>query len=136
MNLEKQKDSFLQLALISICLSFVFYSFHLLEFNSKSFFPSQFHFFSSAEKTSMQSLKVLPESLSGASRLVLGQKININTASISDLEALPVIGKKLAEEIVKNRQEKGKFVKTEDLMRVKGIKEKKFEKIKNYLEVR
>ncbi len=84
----------------------------------------------------MQSLKVLPESLSGASRLVLGQKININTASISDLEALPVIGKKLAEEIVKNRQEKGKFVKTEDLMRVKGIKEKKFEKIKNYLEVR
>ncbi len=60
--------------------------------------------------------------------------VNINTASIEELSTLPGIGKGTAEKIVEYR--KGhKFNKTSDLMQVKGIGEKKFEKIKAKLSV-
>lgn len=76
------------------------------------------------------------ESLPGPSLLVLGAKINLNQATQQDLEALPGVGPKLAEKIVKNRQKEGPFRKIEDLMRVPGIKEKKLQKLRNYIEVR
>jgi len=60
--------------------------------------------------------------------------VNINTASVEELTALPGIGKSTAEKIVEYR--KGhRFNKTSDLMDVKGIGEKKFEKIKSELSV-
>jgi len=60
--------------------------------------------------------------------------VNINTASIEELSALPGIGKSTAEKIVKHRKSH-KFEKISDLMDVKGIGEKKFEKIKSELSV-
>ena len=60
--------------------------------------------------------------------------VNINTASIEELSTLPGIGKTTAEKIVEYR--KGhKFHKTSELMNIKGIGEKKFEKIKAKLSV-
>ena len=60
--------------------------------------------------------------------------VNINTASIEELSTLPGIGQSTAEKIVKYRKEH-KFKTTSDLMEVKGIGSKKFEKIKSELSV-
>jgi competence protein ComEA len=49
--------------------------------------------------------------------------ININTASVNELEALDGIGPVLAERIVAYREEHGPFAAIEDLMQVKGIGE-------------
>ncbi len=67
--------------------------------------------------------------------LPAGKKININSAYALDLEALPGIGEVTAERIIEYREQKKGFKKIEDLMNVKGIGEKKFEKIKDYIVV-
>lgn len=60
--------------------------------------------------------------------------VNINTASVEELSTLPGIGQGTAEKIVNYRKDH-QFKKTTDLMDVKGIGEKKFEKIKAQLSV-
>lgn len=57
--------------------------------------------------------------------------ISINTATSEELETLPGIGPKAAQLIINNRLEQGLFQTLEDLMRVKGIGIKKFEKLKD-----
>ena len=52
-----------------------------------------------------------------------GQKININTASAAELEALPGIGPVLAQRIVDHRQANGPFRTAEGLTEVSGIGE-------------
>ncbi len=61
--------------------------------------------------------------------------VNINTAGVNELVTLPRIGKKIAERIIKFRKMNGKFKRIEDLMKVRGIGEKTFEKIKKRLRV-
>jgi competence protein ComEA len=56
--------------------------------------------------------------------------INLNTATLDQLETLPGIGRKTAERILEHRQKSGGFKKIEELMNVKGIGEKSFLKIK------
>jgi competence protein ComEA len=56
--------------------------------------------------------------------------VNINTASASELEALPGVGAKTAARIVEYRQKNGPFKKVEELMNVRGIGEKNFLKLK------
>jgi|RhiMethySRZTD1v2_1073278.scaffolds.fasta_scaffold739356_2 competence protein ComEA len=53
-------------------------------------------------------------------------RINVNTASARELEALPGIGKGLAERIVEHRQKYGPFGRPEHLIMVRGISEKRF----------
>ncbi|MGB5965249.1 MAG: helix-hairpin-helix domain-containing protein [Sulfurimonadaceae bacterium] len=60
--------------------------------------------------------------------------VNINTASVEELATLPGIGQGTADKIVKYRKDH-KFKTTSDLMEVKGIGSKKFEKIKSKLSV-
>lgn len=61
--------------------------------------------------------------------------VNINTAGVEELQTLPGIGQSKAEAIVKHRQENGNFKSTEDLMQVKGIGAKVYEKISAQVEV-
>ncbi|MCX7919894.1 MAG: helix-hairpin-helix domain-containing protein [bacterium] len=63
-------------------------------------------------------------------------KINVNTASQSELETLPGIGPKLAQRIIQYRQEHGAFQRVEDLILVSGIGPKKMEQIKDSITVR
>ncbi len=55
--------------------------------------------------------------------------VNINVAGIDELQALPGIGPSLAASIVEDRGANGPFSCPEDLMRVSGIGEKKFNKL-------
>ncbi len=61
--------------------------------------------------------------------------ININTASVAELEKLPGIGPGIAERIVAYRQEHGLFRRVEHLMMVRGISERKFRAISSTLAV-
>ena len=61
--------------------------------------------------------------------------VNLNTASATDLEALPGIGAKTAARIVEYRQKNGPFKKVEDLMNVRGVGEKNFLKLKPQITV-
>jgi competence protein ComEA len=56
--------------------------------------------------------------------------VNLNTATASQLEALPGIGARTAALIVEYRQKNGGFKKIEDLMNVRGVGEKSFLKLK------
>jgi len=56
--------------------------------------------------------------------------LNLNTATIEQLETLPGIGRKVAERIIEYRTKSGSFKRIEDLMNVKGIGEKSFLKLK------
>lgn len=62
------------------------------------------------------------------------EKININDASLEDLQTLPNIGPKTAEKIIQFREEE-KFETIEDIMNVNGIGEKTFEEIKEMIRV-
>ncbi len=59
-----------------------------------------------------------------------GALINLNLATVDELQALSGVGEATAKAIVEDRQAHGQFTAIEDLMRVSGIGEKKFEKIK------
>jgi comEA protein len=63
------------------------------------------------------------------------RKVDLNTATKTELMTLPGIGEATAERILLFREEKGRFKKAADLKNVKGIGEKKFEKLKSYIEV-
>lgn len=59
--------------------------------------------------------------------------VNINTASVQELELLPKVGPALAQRIVAFREAQGPFKAPEELMRVKGVGEKTFALLKPYL---
>jgi competence protein ComEA len=65
----------------------------------------------------------------------LPQKIDINRAEPWLLEALPGIGETRAQAIVNYRDDNGPFRRIEDLLKVSGIGEATFEKIRDYITV-
>jgi len=64
-------------------------------------------------------------------KLAPGQKVNINTANKETLDALPGIGPVKAQAIIDGRP----YKKPEDIMKVKGIKQGEFNKIKDLITV-
>ena len=61
--------------------------------------------------------------------------VNLNTATVPQLETLPGIGRATAERILEYRQKNGAFKKIEELMNVRGIGEKSFLKLKPLITV-
>ena len=60
-------------------------------------------------------------------------KVNVNEAGIDQLALLPRIGPAVAQRIVEFREENGAFKTVEDLMLVRGIGEKTFERLAPYI---
>lgn len=63
------------------------------------------------------------------------KRININTASAKELEALPAIGKGLATRIVEHRERYGPFRRAEHLIIVRGISDARFRALRDLITV-
>lgn len=63
-----------------------------------------------------------------------GTRVRINSASVSELQALPGIGPSLAKRIASARQQ-ARFSSVEDLLRVPGIGKAKLERLRELVEV-
>ena len=70
------------------------------------------------------------DQMSGSSSLV-----NLNTATKEELMTLKGIGEAKAEDIIRYREKSGGFKKIEDIMKISGIKEAGFQKIKDNITV-
>ena len=64
-----------------------------------------------------------------------GGKVNLNTAGLEELMTLTGIGQTRAEAIITYREEEGAFQAPEDIMKVDGIKEGIYEKLKDEITV-
>jgi competence protein ComEA len=63
------------------------------------------------------------------------EKVNLNTATLEQLQTLPGVGPAIAKSIVEYRTKVGKFSKIEDILNVKGIGEKKYQQMKDRLTI-
>ena len=61
--------------------------------------------------------------------------VNLNTADIAALMTLPGIGESRAKAIISYREQHGAFAKIEDIMKISGIKQAAFSKIKDKITV-
>lgn len=62
-------------------------------------------------------------------------RINLNTATLEELDALPGVGPSTAQNIITYRETYGGFAAPEEIMNVKRIGEKTYEKLKDYISV-
>lgn len=62
-------------------------------------------------------------------------KVDLNKATVEQLTTLPGIGPAIAARIVQHREKQGAFGSVEELMNVRGIGEKSFEKLRPYVTV-
>ena len=76
---------------------------------------------------------VQEEQTNGQSEQKKNEKININTATQTQLETLPGIGPSTSLKIVNYREENGKFKNIEDIKEVSGIGDAKYENIKDLI---
>ncbi len=72
---------------------------------------------------------------SGIKQVEKEDKIDINTAVLSELMCLEQIGEKRAQDIINYRNEQGGFKNIDELMNISGISENIFEKIKDYVTI-
>jgi len=85
-----------------------------------------------SEKASSETKAATEKAQKTKSKLAPGQLVNINTATKEELDALPGIGPTKAQAIIDGRP----YNTTEDIMKVKGIKQKTYDKIKDMITVR
>jgi len=64
-----------------------------------------------------------------------GEKVNLNTATQEQLQTLPGVGPAIAQRIIEHRNKNGKFNRIEDILNIKGVGEKIFQRIKDRLTV-
>lgn len=65
----------------------------------------------------------------------LPNAININTASLDELQAIPHVGQSLARKIIEHREQNGPFRRPEHLMLISGIGDERYRKIRPLIRV-
>ncbi len=80
-------------------------------------------------------LSALAQKSTGSSKAAATEKVNLNTASLDQLQTLPGVGPAVAKRILEHRAKIGKFTKIEEILNVKGIGEKRFQRMKDRLTV-
>ncbi len=78
---------------------------------------------------------IVPLLVSAQTAAKTGDKVNINTASLEELQKLPRIGPEIAQRILDFRKENGSFKKIEDILKVRGIGEKVYGQLKDMITV-
>jgi len=73
--------------------------------------------------------------VAGAKKQLPTRPIDINVASIKELEELPGVGPVTAQRIIDQRQKGGRFRRVEDLLAVRGISQKKLEAMRPYVKI-
>ncbi len=68
-----------------------------------------------------------------SSKAAATEKVNLNTATLEQLQTLPGVGPAVAKRILDHRTKVGKFSKIEEILNVKGIGEKRFQRMKDRL---
>lgn len=86
------------------------------------------------EQAKSQQTELISGDLSGPTQETDG-RININTADVTQLCTIPGIGESRAQSIVTYREQNGAFGAVEDIMKVSGIKDGLFQKIKDKIKV-
>ena len=76
-----------------------------------------------------------PNTVSSQSGAVQTEQVNINTAGAAELQHLPRVGPAISNRIIEYRQKNGAFSKKEDLMKVKGIGPKTFERLASLIKI-
>jgi competence protein ComEA len=71
--------------------------------------------------------------LTAKQEYLLGKRVDINRAGLAEIEGLPGISRDVAESVVETRKRLGGFRRQEDLLQVRGIKEKRLKKILPFL---
>ena len=87
-------------------------------------------------KFNSTSQSFITERVPGALLVAASRRIDVNVADESDLRAVPGIGPRTAEKIVRYRDQAGSFSCLDDLLRIPGIGKKKLAGFASYLEIK
>src|SRR5579862_8101448 len=71
----------------------------------------------------------------GAQKQPPAKPIDLNAATIKELEELPGVGHVTAQRIIDMRQKSGRFRRIEDLLAIRGISQKKLDALRPYVTV-
>lgn len=77
--------------------------------------------------------EVIREEVKSSRPVPMPEKVNINKAEADILASLPGLSLRLADLIIEYRESEGGFQNTEDLMKIKGIGQAKYEKLKEMI---
>ncbi len=93
-------------------------------------------FSGSVGKYCLKRYPFLKDAVNGIESNFFASKIDINTADFDELEAIPYIGEYTARNIIEYRSVNGSFRTVDDIKKVRGIRDKNFERFALYLKVR
>ncbi len=78
-------------------------------------------------------VSALAQQSKASSKAAATEKVNLNTATLEQLQTLPGVGPAVAKRILEHRTKIGKFNKIDEILNVKGIGEKRFQRMKDRL---
>lgn len=91
---------------------------------------------SKPERSEISDLQTpISNSNAGTTERAGSETVNINAASREELQRLPYVGPSMAEKVLEYREKHGPFRKPEDLMRVDGISDMRFRRIRHLIRV-